>query len=240
MTKIKDNFRKLLVSLPFAVTKNIAVDQLTFKVIKKYLKVDSNCIDVGCHKGEIMDYMLKCAPSGEHYGFEPIPFLYDNLIKKYQGKVKIFPYALSDVEGQSNFNLVTTNPAYSGLIKRKYDKEESDTSITVDVKKLDDLIDSNIKIDFIKIDTEGGEFGVLKGGAKIIQKYKPIILFEHGMGASEFYGTKPEMIFDFFESMEMSVYLLSEVVKKVNKKSMSKSEFSRQFYEKLNYIFVAK
>ncbi len=239
MSKIKDFVRKKLIALPFAISKNIAVDQLTFKVIKKYLNSFSNCIDVGCHKGEIMDYIIKFAPGGHHLGFEPIPYLYLDLLAKYKGKVTIHPYALGDTDGISNFNLVTSNPAYSGLIKRNYDKKEQDTSITVKVKRLDDIIPCETRIDFIKIDTEGGEYGVLKGAEKLIQRCKPMVLFEHGMGASEFYGTKPEMVFDFFKNLEMHIFLLEEVLKDAPE-ALGKEAFEDQFYKKKSYIFIAK
>lgn len=239
MSWIKDTIRKLLVAMPFAVSKNIGVDQLTFKIIKQNLKDNSNCIDVGCHKGEIMDYIIKCAPNGHHHGFEPIPEMYDKLISKYKNKVSIYPYALSDEAGTSSFNLVTTNPAYSGLIKRKYDRDEKDTTINVEVKRLDDVLSSDTRIDFIKIDTEGGEYGVLKGAEALIRRCKPMVLFEHGMGASEYYGTKPEMMFQFFESLDMHIYLLDEMLKP-HPKPLNKEAFEDQFYNRKSYIFIAK
>jgi FkbM family methyltransferase len=239
MSIIKDFVRKKLLSLPFAISKNIAVDQLTFRVLKKHLRPNSNCIDVGCHKGEIMDHILKYAPTGHHFGFEPIPFLYEKLLLKYKSKVNIYPFALSNEEGQSSFNLVTSNPAYSGLIKRKYDREEKDTVIHVQVKRLDDVISEKINIDFIKIDTEGGELGVLQGGERLIQRCKPIILFEHGIGASEFYGTKPAMVFDFFNKLNMRIFLLSELLTS-SPKPLTKEAFEDQFYSKKCYIFIAK
>ncbi len=238
MSKLKDFVRKKLVALPFAISKNIAVDQLAFKVIKKYLKAESNSIDVGCHKGEIMDYILKCAPSGSHFGFEPIPYLYHDLQLKYGDKVKIYPYALSNEEGHSTFNLVTSNPAYSGLIKRNYDREEKDTIINVQVKRLDDIIPNDVKIDFIKIDTEGGEYGVLQGGVSLIERCKPIILFEHGMGASEYYGTKPCMVYDFFKNLDMHIHLVGELLN-TTPQPMSKEAFEDEFYSKKNYSFIA-
>ena len=36
----------------------------------------------------------------------------------------------------------------------------------------------NISVDFIKIDTEGWEYNILKGGENTIKQYKPIIQLE--------------------------------------------------------------
>ncbi len=110
--------------IPIAFTQNQRYDRQTFKVIKSVCRQDSNCIDIGCHKGEVMDIFLKYAPSGKHYGFEPIPNLFDFLLEKYEAtSVKVYDYALSNHSGMTSFNYVVSNPSYSGLKKRKYDKE---------------------------------------------------------------------------------------------------------------------
>ena len=47
---------------------------------------------------------------------------------------------------------------------------------TITIRKLDDM---NLpKIDYIKVDTEGFEIEVLKGGEKMIEQYKPFIHVE--------------------------------------------------------------
>jgi FkbM family methyltransferase len=235
--KIKDFIRKVALNLPFAISKNIAIDQATIKLFSKILKPNSNCIDVGCHKGEIMDIMLKYAPQGKHLAFEPIPFLNEKLKSKYQSKISIYDCALSDFEGNSTFNLVNSNPAYSGLIKRKYDKEESDSQIHVKVKKLDNIINPSQKIDLIKIDTEGAEYGVLMGAKETIKHNKPIIIFEFGLGASDFYNTTAEMMFDFFDELNMGIITIE---KNMNlDEFLSKSEFAKIYADNTHYLFLA-
>jgi FkbM family methyltransferase len=179
---------------------------------------------------------LKSSPLGQHYGFEPIPFLYENLINKYKKKATIFSYALSAENGKSTFNLVTTNPAYSGLIKRQYDKVESDQSIEVELKKLDDIIPENIKIDFIKIDTEGAEYLVLQGGKATIEKDRPYVLFEFGVGASDVYGTSPIDIFNFFDELN---YSLSALENYFQGKFFTSQELETYYHDKIGYSFIA-
>jgi FkbM family methyltransferase len=237
--KIKDIVRKILIKLPFPLTENIKTDQQTNRLLSQILKPDSNCIDVGCHKGEIMDEIIKNASKGEHFGFEPIPYLFSNLQSKYKNrKITIYPYALSNMEGKSQFNLVTTNPAYSGLMKRNYDRPEEDTTIDVEVKLLDNLIDPTLKIDFIKIDTEGAELLVLQGASTIMTKWKPTVLFEFGLGASDVYGTTPKDIFHYFDSKGLSIYTLKSCLGK-EKTNLTLEEFDRTYHSKLDYIFVA-
>src|SRR5690606_21594008 len=126
---------------------------------RKVCKPGSNCLDVGCHKGEILDLFLQYAPQGTHYGFEPIPGLYEDLKKKYGAleNCRLFDIALSDKKGTSSFNYVVSNPSYSGLLKRNYDHpNEQDTLITVRTERLDDLLPPDFRVDLIKIDVEGG------------------------------------------------------------------------------------
>ncbi|HRO76908.1 MAG TPA: FkbM family methyltransferase [Crocinitomicaceae bacterium] len=237
--KFKDFLRETLITLKIDLTKNLEYDRLTKDIIKNYVKENHNCIDIGCHKGEILDLMLKYSPNGKHYGFEPIPLLFENLTAKYTNKATILPYALSDTNGTSTFNFVKNAPAYSGIKQRKYAvKDPEIEEINVEVRTLDELISATEQIHFIKIDVEGGEFGVLKGSENLLKNNKPIILFECGKGASDFYGTKPTDLFDFLnEIVGLKIYTLKAFVKK--EKALSKAEFENLFETNKEYYFVA-
>ncbi len=133
----------LIKKLPIAITKNQRYDRQTELIISKVCGKESSCIDVGCHKGEVLDIMLQYAPNGTHFGFEPIPEMYHALCEKYGDNCEFFDVALSDEVGETTFNHVISNPAYSGIQKRKYDRpEEQDTTITVRKDTLDNLIRS--------------------------------------------------------------------------------------------------
>ena len=236
---MKQLIKKIIKKIPIAFTQNQQYDKQTTLVIKKVCQENSNCVDVGCHKGEVLDIMRKYAPKGNHFGFEPIPELYQALQSKYpKSEAQIFDIALSNEKGIKTFNFVVSNPAYSGLIKRQYDKpHEQDTSIEVRVDLLDHIIPEDTPIALMKIDVEGGEMGVLEGGQQTILRAKPIIIFEHGMGASDYYGTKPEQLYDFLQSCGYKVATMKRWLK--GETSFSKEEFKHQFYDKLNYYFIA-
>ena len=165
-------FAKLIVTkLPFAITRNEQINRATERVIKKVLAPNGLGIDVGAHTGKITQMMVAASPQ-QHLAFEPIPELYAALQKKFQQKIRLYNYALSYEIGNSNFNLVTTNKAYSGLLKRPYDKLESDTTITVNTTTLDAIIAPQQRIHLIKMDVEGAEKEVLKtsGSSVLIEK----------------------------------------------------------------------
>ncbi|MFA9221027.1 MAG: FkbM family methyltransferase, partial [Sediminibacterium sp.] len=192
MSQIKDAVRELLIFLHFDLTKNLKYDRLTRRIMKDGIQANFNCIDIGCHKGEMLNYMLKLAPQGKHFAFEPIPSLFNQLSSKYKNRAAIFPYALSNSSGETTFQWVKNAPAYSGIKRRRYDIDNPEIEeITVEKKLLDDVIPTTTPIHFVKIDVEGAEFGVLKGAKNLLAAHKPTILFECGKGASDFYDTNP-------------------------------------------------
>ncbi len=235
---IKNIIRSALNLLHIDLTKNLEYDRLTKLIMKKVLKADSNCIDVGCHKGEILDIVLKVAPQGNHFGFEPIPYLYNDLKKKYSGKATILPYALAAENGSSTFQHVKNAPAYSGIKKRKYNTDHPDIQeINVELKKLDDIIDPSIKIDLIKIDVEGAELMVLQGATQLIKRDKPFVVFEFGLGASDYYGTKPDDLFQLFSQTGLKISTLKSFIHKGA--PLSLQQFSNLYKDNKEYYFIA-
>lgn len=234
-----EKLKKVIKKLPIVFTKNQRYDAQTIRILRAICRPDSNCIDVGCHKGEMLDKILVSAPKGHHYCFEPLPDLYDALIdKKYPANCFFHKTALSYEKGETSFNYVISNPSYSGILRRRYDRpEEEDTLITVETDLLDNIIPENQKIDFIKIDVEGAEMLVLKGAEKTIKRSKPIVVFEHGLGASDVYGTTPKQIFDFFQKCDMHISLMKNWLDK--KPPLSIEAFEEQFYQAKNYYFIA-
>jgi FkbM family methyltransferase len=237
---IKNTIKELIKRIPINFTKNQRYDSETISVINKICTKDSNCIDVGAHKGEVLDKILSNAPEGNHFAFEPIPFLYENLKKKYSEweNVQISNVALSDKSGETSFNYVVSNPSYSGLIKRKYDREnESDETIKVTTGLLDNIAPAQYKADFIKIDVEGGEFLVLQGAKELIKRSKPTIIFEHGLGASDYYGTKPEDVYNLLDECGLKISLMQRWLNK--KAPLTIEQFKKIFDENSDYYFIA-
>ncbi len=234
-----NKLKQVIKKLPIAFTKNQRYDAQTIRILRKICQPESNCIDVGCHKGEMLDKILIFAPKGQHFCFEPLPDLYEGLIQKnYPPNCHFFQTALSYEKGITSFNYVISNPSYSGLLRRRYDRlDEEDTLITVETDLLDSIIAPNMTIDFIKIDVEGAEMLVLKGAEKTIKRCHPIVVFEHGLGGSDVYGTTPKQIFEFFEKCGMKISLMKNWLDK--KPPLSIAAFEDQYYQSKNYYFIA-
>ena len=235
----KSYIRKVLVFLHLDLTKNLKYDRLTRAIMNKVISNNANCMDVGCHKGEILDIILSLSKNGQHFCFEPIPILYQQLKQKYEHKAVIYPYALSDTNGKSSFNYVKNASAYSGIKKRKYRIKNPDIKeIEIEIRTADKIIPEGTKIDFIKIDVEGGEFGVLKGAEKILKESQPYVIFECGLGGSDYYNTKPTDLYQFItKKTGLTLSTLSSFIHK--KAPLTQEEFELNFNSNKEYYFIA-
>jgi FkbM family methyltransferase len=231
--------KRLIKKIPIAFTQNQRYDAQTLQIMQRMLKPTSNTIDVGANEGDVLKHLCKFAPEGKHFAFEPIPHLYEHLLNTKNANTTVYNVALSDKRGESTFNYVITNPSYSGLKKRQYANDhEQDTQITVKTEKLDDLIPENTPITMIKIDVEGGEYQVLLGAKETILRCRPIIVFEHGLGASDYYGTTPEQVFNFLTG---ECYCRINLMKRWLKgeQPLTIQEFRTIFDTNSDYYFIA-
>lgn len=235
---MKSIIRKLLRLLHLDITLNLKYDRLTEKIIAKVLTSQSSAIDVGAHKGEVLDLMLKYAPNAKHYAIEALPHLAKALKEKYQNVV-VFQHALSNKQGKVNFNFVKNAPAYSGLKEREYAVANPDIEqIEVEMTLLDNLIPEKTTISLIKIDVEGAEYQVLKGASRILKESKPVVIFEFGLGASDRYETSPIMIFNFFDEHQYGIYSLDAFLS--NRKKLTLADLTSLYESKKECYFVAK
>lgn len=138
----------------------------------KYLTSFRRAIDIGARYG---GWSREMQIRFQHvYAFEPR----SKWLKVYplnikMNNVSLFPFGLGDKEEQVTMVGNRIRPG----------KE------VVDIKRLDDI--KTLKVDFIKIDTDGYELNVLKGGIKTILKNKPIICMEVILG-EPFHGELAE------------------------------------------------
>ena len=148
---------------------------IQFQWLKKYnIKT---IVDVGAHKGRVSQVLHFMFPKATIYAFEPNISLHKTIKNKLKmSNLHVEDYALSDKSGKKvlyiaeNSALSTTLPFLSpGIrdgVRIKTSKQEV-KSITLNEYFKKVKIFDNI---FLKIDTEGAEGLVLKGGDKFLKK----------------------------------------------------------------------
>ena len=134
-----------------------------------------------------------------------------------------------------------TNPGYSGLRKRRYERaNETIEEILVKTARLDDILSKDFEIRFVKIDVEGAELQVLRGARETIRRWNPVIVFEHGLGAADYYQTAPEDVFDLLSNdCGLRCFTMQDWLEDSNKKSLRREEFSDEFRSGRHFYFLA-
>ncbi len=219
------------------VPANALYDEQTDEVLRRVLGPADNCVDVGANEGVILARMVQIAPLGQHHAFEPIPSMAAELRARFPA-VEVHEVALAAEPGESSFHHVVSNPSYSGLRERRYDRDgEQFELITVRTARLDDELPPDGDVKVLKIDVEGGEEGVLRGGLETIERCRPFVVFEHGLGAADHYGTTPETIHSLLTGCGLEVGLLERWLK--GRDALSAAEFADEFSSGRNFYFLA-
>jgi FkbM family methyltransferase len=210
-------------------------DNLALRAIMAaVLQPDSDFIDVGAYVGAVLSDAVRMAPSGRHLAFEPIPELSAELRRRFP-QVDIRQMALSDTSGDAKFTFVTGAPAMSGLIRRRDLPRGAGAGeeLRVRVGRLDDELPETSRPAVIKIDVEGAEVNVLCGAHNTLTRFRPLVAFEHGLGATDLYGRTSGEVWDLFHDLRFRLFDLD-----------GNGPFSRDTFEDLfaqpvwNYLAV--
>ena len=218
------------------------------KIIKKLKNIINqtifeNVFDVGGHKGETLDLLLKNFEINNIYSFEPSNLSFEilsqksMLLRKKYSKTNIFLENTAVGETSKNIDFNFLNETSSSTIKslninsNYYKKKENFFGKLVNKKIKIKQIEFNEylsqkdikKIDLLKIDTEGYEFEVLKGLKEQISNIS-IILFEH-----------------HYDNMIIKNYTFGDIHKLlVNKNFECVFKIKMPFRKSFEYIYVKK
>ncbi len=164
--------------------------------MRRLVKPGDTILDIGANLGLMTLLMARLAgPMGRVHAFEPNPNVFSFLTKTTEANpdlaITCHPVAL----GPSDERLILSVPKGNKGAATLRPNTSSDhfASIEVPVQRLTDFCATQQidRIDFIKMDVEGFEAGVIAGGIDILQTTRPrAILFEENRFAST--ATPPE------------------------------------------------
>ena len=148
------------------------------KLIKKEVNLS---LDIGANIGDYTRLILNETNSNV-ISFEPLPEAFKELKKiefSYPKRLKVFNFAIGECCENQKLYYSNQKSEKASLIKDlkklSFVKDQNINSILVEKKNLDVFDDffNGQKIDFIKIDTEGFEYEVLKGAQKTLKFNNP-------------------------------------------------------------------
>lgn len=153
---------------------------------KNLINEGDTIIDVGANIGIYTKYMSEfVGRNGRVFSFEPINitfrFLNNNIKLLKLNNVQSYNYALSDKNDEKIMiipSVIAGENYFRATITENESEMGSSRNFRVKSIPMDEILDNKIKYSFIKIDVEGHEEKVLKGGKNIIEYSKPILLIE--------------------------------------------------------------
>lgn len=202
------------------VVRDGAYGDWTIKLLSEFLPEDGIILDIGANIGGFTLPLAKAiAPQGVVFAYEPdfqnVSQLQINTELNQLDNVVVLPLALQDDFLTAKVSLYVRRSADNvGLVNRGLStilrmptynvRKEKAFSSTIDAQVRKHRMP---KVDFIKIDVEGAEFKVLRGGYRTIAKYRPIILYEFSTIIDEMTKTKSSIrAFNYLKHMGYRQY----------------------------------
>ena len=192
---------------------NEIFEPIETNIIKREIQNGDIVLDIGANIGYYTLMMAKSVgKKGKVFAFEPEPSNFNILkknvaINKYDNIV-LEQKAVGNKNGRTKLYLSEKDTVRHATHKSKWCKD----SLEVDIVKLDDYFGNNVeRIDFIKVDVEGGEIDVFKGMLKILQNNKRIKMLvefipEHIIER----GSKPEELLQFLITQDFKLSRINE------------------------------
>lgn len=180
--------------------------------LKKIVKTGMNVVDIGANIGFFTVLFSRLVGlHGKVIAFEPSPRSFHILEKNLQNcssNVTILNKAISDYTGVEKFYLSQENfgdNRFSG--SQILNTDDYRDSIETGVIRLDDYF-QNDSVDLLKIDAQGAEMKILKGGRKTIDRnanlkilieFWPIGLMAQGTSGKDFLHSLKNLGFEIYE-----------------------------------------
>ena len=175
-------------------------DQNALPRILPHIKEGSVIFDIGAFIG---DHTIAYARKGIVHAFEPNEPAYDCLKYNMKGKNAVCKLiALSDsVHG---YDVIESINAGMAQLSTEYLAHNLQRTSTIDIY----CEDLGVIPDFIKIDAEGYELKILKGGEETIKTNKPVLVLEVNEYALEQHGTSRTELFEYLDKIG---YIYSDI-----------------------------
>jgi len=162
-------------------------DEMEF--VRAYILPDMNALDIGANHGVYALSIANKLKTGHVWAFEPTSapgrMLARSIkLNNFCEKVTWVHAGLSDRQGSAVIR-TSINSELSSLHGNTGDKE------TIRIETLDNYLQANainVTIEFVKLDAEGEEINVLRGGHQFFVHQSPLIMFELEYGTKKNHG----------------------------------------------------
>lgn len=190
-------------------------------------------VDVGANVGFYSLFLAKHFPKGKIMAFEPLPqnfeLLKENLELNKAINIEILNRGLSKEEGSLEF-YIDPNCAVNASLKNVSDSKNVQV-VKCPVSTMDiHLKNRSQKVDFIKIDVEGGEFFVLQGAMDLLVKDKPMVFAEMLRKWCKPFGYHPNDIIQYMVDLNYKCLAVAPDGNLKNFKEMTEDTTETNFF----------
>lgn len=182
-------------------------------------------VDLGAHAGLSVIYFKDQYPDSSIVAVEASPENYNSLVKNLENYgvegVELHHKAISDSSEPLDFYISLTDSMANTSTKRRLNLNDQCEKISVEGITLDELCKEMDKIDFLKIDVEGSELDVLKGGNETLEKVKQMFVEYHGGGLKE--GNELSKILSILDQHQFKYHIADAVSSSLREPFVNKS-----------------
>jgi FkbM family methyltransferase len=156
-----------------------AYERELVQLMKRTIKAGMTVLDVGANVGYFSTLASGLVGNtGQVHAFEPMP---QNLSRLRQNLgvfrwAHSYPYAVGDATGTAVICFNESEAGWASLLTSNDLERRADINII----RLDDWVRDHAvnRIDFMKMDIEGGEFQALLGAQELLSRFRPVIVAE--------------------------------------------------------------
>lgn len=205
-------FLTLADRFPYGARKRHPFNNLTW-----FTRVTS-IVDIGANVGRVAEAALQSYPEAGVFCFEPVSETFVKLktrLARYGNRVHAWQLGLSDCAGEHLINLTSFHGANSlhpqAAFHRSCNPHVHETGTErIQLARLDDLADElPSTIDIMKIDVEGHEVNVLRGGENVIRNCVDTLILEVSFMRDT--SCSEQALFDIFDLMRQLGFCLVNI-----------------------------
>lgn len=182
---------------------------------------EAKCIlDIGANVGDVAIAALNSYPESMVICFEPVQNTFNALRERldpFGDRVQLHKVALSSNSGEGEINLTTFHGANSIAPQAKFHKQcnphvQEIRKERIELRRLDDYCSSFLceRVDVIKIDVEGHELDVLKGGIHFISTRVDFVIIEISLMRDQ--SWESQAVFEIFEILRNAGFRLLNII----------------------------
>ena len=222
----------------FTILANGHYESLLEIVIFELSAQSKKFVDIGANMGFYSLGASLINKELEVLAFEPNPNIRKSLIQNIElnhlGKnIEVFEFALSDFKGESTFSVPAFTGSGGGSLKNLHPEEGSPTEFSVKVEKLDNLQKQINGADLFKIDVEGAEFQLIKGGEEIIAEDHPTIVVELLRKWMKPFESTPQDVINLLTELEYLCFAVGDT-------SLTQTLVINDLTQETNFVFCHK